>query len=83
MLLCLVDVLPRLNIEPVLAGRGPAGPRLAILARVSAIVVSMVSIERFPLTILSSPADGRLMKSLDAVAILLCRSSKLGDGRKS
>ncbi len=81
-LLCLVDVC-RLNNDPVLAGRGPVGPRLAILARESGIVVFMASIERFPPTTLSSLAVGRLMKSLDAVAILLCKSSKLGEGRKS
>jgi hypothetical protein len=82
-LLCRVDVLCRRNNEPARAGRGPVGARLAILARASVIVVSIASIERFPPIPLSSTADGRFMRSLDAVAILLCKSSKLGEGRKS
>jgi hypothetical protein len=84
MLLCLVDVLVLRSIDPVLPGLGPVAPRPATLPRASVIDVSIASIGRLPpLTLCSTAAGGGLMKSLDAVAILLCRSSKLGEGRKS
>jgi len=82
-LLCLVDKLCRRSMELVLAGRGPDGPRPATLARISAIPACTPSAGRFPPTAFLSAVCESKLKSFDAVAILLCRSSKLGEGRKS
>jgi len=87
MLLCLVDALCLRSIDPVLAGRGPdtpVGTRPATLFRASVIPVFMSSAGLFLSSMLRSVVESESkLKSLDAVAILLCRSSKLGEGRKS
>jgi hypothetical protein len=87
MLLCLVAALCLRRIDPVLAGRGPdrpVGPRPATLLRASVIPVFMSSAGLFPPCIIRSVVESESkLKSLDAIAMLLCRSSKLGEGRKS
>jgi hypothetical protein len=81
-LLCRVELLCRRSSEPVLAGRVPFVPRPVTGARPSSD--SIASRGRFSGTMLCSPAILESnWKSLDAVAILLARSSKLGDGKKS
>lgn len=83
-LLCRVEVLCRRKIELVLAGLGPVGPRPTTEVLASVIVVFVASVGFFsPVIFGSTMAVRSKLKSLDAVAILLCRSSKLGEGRKS
>ena len=58
MLLCLVEVLCRRSIEPVLAGSGPDTTLVPGIARPS-FEASIVSTERFPpVTLLLPPAAG-------------------------
>ncbi len=86
-LLCRVDVLCRLSNEAALVGLGPVGgPRPVPLPRTSGfdVLVFIVPAERFPpITLLSVPLDRSKLKSFDADEMLLCRSSKLGEGRNS
>lgn len=87
-LLCRVDVLSlRVKREPLLAGRGPVVPRPAPTPTpVPAPRPSfMASMGRFSPTMLCLPggAGKRFLKSSDADAMLLWRSSKLGEGRNS
>lgn len=89
-LLCLVEVLWRRRSELALAGFGPVGPRAPVPVRASIIVFSVASIGRFPvifcplLAVASGGPMGRSnLKSLEADAMLLWRSSKLGEGKKS
>lgn len=84
-LLCRVETLCRRRIDPALAGLGPlAGTRPVPFARTSGIDVVIASTGRFPpIKLLSIALGGSKLKSWDAVAMLLWRSSKLGDGRKS
>lgn len=72
--------------DALLAGRGPVVPRPAPIpvpvpvTRPSAIA----SMGRFSPSMLCPPGAGkRFLKSSDADAMLLCRSSKLGEGRNS
>jgi hypothetical protein len=80
-LLCRVDVLCLRKREPLLAGRGPVvPPRPAPVPRPSVIA----SIGLFSPNMLCPPGAGkRFLKSSDADAMLLWRSSKLGEGRNS
>lgn len=78
---CLVEVLCRRSMEPVLASRVPVVPRAVTTPRPSDD--SIASKGRFSPIMLCSPPRESNLKSLDAVAMLLARSSKLGEGRNS
>ena len=81
-LLCLVELLCRRNNDPARTGRVPFVPLLT--AGTLPSVGSIASNGRFSGTIVCSPVGlASNWKSLAAVAILLARSSKLGDGRNS
>jgi hypothetical protein len=85
MLLCRVDVLCRLTIEPERMGLGPVEIlAAAVVPRPSLIDVSMAATARLSAIILFAPpgAGNWLWRSFDE-DMLLWRSSKLGDGRKS
>jgi hypothetical protein len=85
-LFCRLDKLCRRTIDAVLAGRGPAGarPTLPTLPRRSVMPTGVPSVGRFPpTTFRSAVARESKLKSFAAVAILLWRSSKLGEGRNS
>lgn len=84
-LLCRVDVLCRLTMEPDRIGRGPVEAlAAAAVPRPSFSDVSMAAIARLSVIILLAlPGAGNwLCKSFDD-EMLLCKSSKLGEGRKS
>jgi hypothetical protein len=76
-LLCLVEVLCLRNRELVLAGLGPfvALPATAPFPSVMTL---------FPPVFVPFTADNWVVKSLvESPEMLLCKSSKLGEGRKS
>jgi hypothetical protein len=82
MLLCLIELLCRRIKDPVRAGRGPFNA-LAGTATLASDV-SMAANGRFSGKMLCSPVNlASKLKSLVTPAMLLARSSKLGDGRKS
>lgn len=80
-LLCRVDVLClRPSNDPALAGCGLAEPRPMPVPLPSVMAATVLFSPIFGPPI----ADNEFVKSLeDSPDILLCRSSKLGDGRKS
>ena len=84
-LLCRVDVLCLRKIEPDRMGRAPDGALLNVVTRPSFTDVSIASWESFPPIEPRSPPDieNWLDRSFEEPFMLLCRSSKLGDGRKS
>lgn len=80
MLLCLVALLCLLFTDPTRAGRGPVSPRVP--PRASA--VSITSRDLLGAKVLCSPIGFvSKLKSLVTPAMLLARSSKLGEGRNS
>lgn len=82
-----VDVLCRRAIEPERIGLGPIEPRAADVApRPSFVGLSVDATEgRLSVIILLVPpgAGNWFWRSFDEVEMLLWRSSKLGEGRKS
>jgi hypothetical protein len=85
MLLCRVDVLCRRTIDPDRMGRGPVDALAATAPRPSLVGGSIAGTARFSPSILPEPPGkgNWFWRSLDETEMLLWRSSKLGDGRKS
>jgi hypothetical protein len=85
MLLCRVDVLCRRTIDPDRMGRGPVDVLAATAPRASLVGGSIAGTARLsPSILLEPPGRGNwFWRSLDETEMLLWRSSKLGDGRKS
>jgi len=90
---CLLDVLGRRRIEPVLPGRDGGGGWTALRVLTAACVTPECS-TMLPIAMFRSPpprmlpcpvGDGNCvsLKSVDADSRLLWRSSKLTEGRKS
>lgn len=91
-LVCLLEVLGRRNIDPERPGRfgGGGGCMLAragpVFCAMIGLAGSFLSINPFASRILPSPVgEGNCvsLKSVEADSILVCRSSKLTEGRKS
>ena len=80
MLLCLVELLCLRKSDPALAGRGPFNPLL--VPGIFTSDVSMASRVLFSGSMLSVDLVSKL-KSLVDPAMLLARSSKLGEGKNS
>lgn len=90
MLLCRVELLCRIKSEPLrpgleTGGRGPVIAFLASLVSLPIVPSAALSIIMLPGRLGSLPASGNgsSLCSSDAVNMLACRSSKLGEGRKS
>ena len=81
MLLCRVELLCRRKSDPARAGRGPFSPLFA--PEPLASDVSMVSRVRFSGRLLSLVEFASKLNSFVDPAMLLARSSKLGEGKNS
>lgn len=83
-LLCRVDVLSRRTMDPERTGRGPVEVRVATAPRPSLTGGSIAATGRLSAVILLVPlAENGFWRSLEDVEMLLWRSSKLGEGKKS
>ena len=83
LMLCRVEVLCRRSNDPALVGRGPDTARVPAAPRDS-FEASIASAGHFaPTIVVFLSAGGSRVKFFEAALMLLCRSSKLGDGRNS